>query len=471
MRQVVFFRTRTALLRLVAAAALVASAMLTADHLHPERSFCPLEAACHAAASSALGSVLGVPTSVLGLAAFGLLFTLTLLPVEWSRPWLRPAGFVASVSGLGFLAFQAAVLGTFCPLCLVADAAAIAAGVITLTWPTPPIRLSGRRLEGESLFRRATWTALGIGAVALPLVWPRSAEPSWVEIEPPAAALFEAAGPIADGSAVAEEEAPEPIPEPDLFYAEAPAPPAPRRHAVAPAASRVAPAVRAPAIPPADGDPGLAPSPDPSAAPRPDPTPRPAGTAAPPRIPAVAGGRAPTSTVPASVAAPRPARTTPTAEPPPAASDPPVLIVVYLNAYCPHCRATHERLKHLLAERAGTYRVRRVYAWGGSTYPTWVRACAVARTRGLEQRLFEELLKSRDDSVRELYAAATRAGLDAQALQQALRQSTVPEWLVRDTKIMRSAGLRGLPTIDVGHRRLVGEQSERELEAALDAAL
>jgi protein-disulfide isomerase len=42
---------------------------------------------------------------------------------------------------------------------------------------------------------------------------------------------------------------------------------------------------------------------------------------------------------------------------------------------------------------------------------------------------------------------------------------------VRDRDLARSAGLRGLPTLDIGRRRLMGEQSEAELREAVEAAL
>ena len=47
------------LLRSACLAALAASAALTSDALHPDRAFCPLEAACALARGSALGTMFG----------------------------------------------------------------------------------------------------------------------------------------------------------------------------------------------------------------------------------------------------------------------------------------------------------------------------------------------------------------------------------------------------------------------------
>ena len=92
---------RIAALRVTALAALAVSAILYADSLHPGRAFCPMAAACDKARSSALGKIFGVPTSIIGMAAFGGLYFLSMLRVEVSRRLLRPAGFMAAMVGAG----------------------------------------------------------------------------------------------------------------------------------------------------------------------------------------------------------------------------------------------------------------------------------------------------------------------------------------------------------------------------------
>jgi len=85
---------RTAALRIAALAALLASAVLTSDHLHPDREFCPLAEACAAARESPLGTLAGVPTSVVGMVAFGGLILAGVIPWDaFSGIWLIFIGF------------------------------------------------------------------------------------------------------------------------------------------------------------------------------------------------------------------------------------------------------------------------------------------------------------------------------------------------------------------------------------------
>jgi predicted DsbA family dithiol-disulfide isomerase len=147
------------------------------------------------------------------------------------------------------------------------------------------------------------------------------------------------------------------------------------------------------------------------------------------------------------------------------------VIVEYLNPYCAHCRATHQRLDHTIVGMGLATRRFRVYSWASDDVPLWARACALAEPLGYEPRLFEELMRARDPGPAEVYAAAQRAGLDVGWLQQALQSPSPPARLLRDRRIASSAGLRGLPTLDIGRRRLMGEQSAAELRDALLAAL
>jgi uncharacterized membrane protein len=391
------FAGRTALLRLVAMAALGVSALLTADYLHPERAFCPFEEACTRARESALGEIAGVPTSEIGMLAFGALFLLTLLPVEWSRPLLRPAGLVAALAGGALLGFQALVLQALCPLCLVADAAGLLAGILTVSWPPPPILLSGKRLPGEPASSRLAWTLAAGLAVVVPFALPRQAEPAWVEITPVAEAEFG----LEDETAREDPPAPEPV--------------------VSPAAS--------------------------------------------------GGGRKTAWNWPGiamTVEAPAAASPPPTAPAPPPTSG--VRVVEYLNPFCAHCRATERRLDAVVQRLASPPRIHRVYTWNTPEPPAWAVALDHARTVGLEDRLFEALLEARDESVAEVLRAAERAGLEAGPLSTALARQEPSERSSRHRRLVMAAGLRGLPTLDIGRRRLMGEQSEAEIEAAIRAA-
>jgi uncharacterized membrane protein len=430
---------RAPALRLTALSALVVSAALTADRLHPGRGFCPLAEACNAARNSALGTIHGVPTSTIGMLAFGALFFLTLLPVEWGRRLLRPAGILAALAGAGLFIYQATVLHSFCPLCLVADAAGLFAGMITITWPKPPIRRSGKRLPGEPIENRLRWTAVACIAMALPFVVPREVNPGWVEIQ-------EIASVDLDGP----DTAPTSLPAPKPPVAEAPKPPPATPPPPQPAASWKPPAPTAlPWIEP--GGAGSLPA---SASPRPEP---PTATPSPRLEPA-----------PLPPAPPPPAPPAPPAPPPAPKAD--ATVIEYLNAFCPHCRATHARFDRATARSGLVVRFRRVYTWTSTEPPLWARVCVAARGQGLEERVFAEMLHAANDSPGEIWEAARRAGADLDAIRVSMEAPETHEKLTRHRQAVASARLQGLPTLDIGRRRLMGEQSEAEIRDALDAA-
>ncbi len=441
------YARRVALLRLTALVAIAASAVLTVDSVTPGRDFCPLAEACAAVRDSALGSVAGVPTSIIGMAAFGALLLLTLLPLEMARPMLKPVGAVAAVAGVGFIAFQHFVLGTFCPLCLVADGAGFVAGMLTVTWPRLPVRRSGRFIRWEGGSSRMAWTMAGLLAAVVPFAIPRAQDPGWVEITPLSEAAFE------EEAAVITAKAPPPPPSPAVVAEPAPASTPDVPPSAAPADTR---AIASPLPQPEE--------PAPTPAPPPTPTPeepKPVAEAAPTPVVVLSPEPEPRP-APAPVRRPTPKRA-------PAAPKGP-LLVEYLNAFCGHCRATHKRLHAVLEETGVTVRRRRIYTWGGKRTPDWARACAYAAEVGREEQMFNELLKARRQNRGEIEAAARRAGVSIQGLRVFLRRGGTPARLARDQRLFQKAGIRKLPTIDIGRRRLMGSQSAEELRSAVLAA-
>ncbi len=502
---------RVPFLRWTSLLALATSAMLTADRLHPGRAFCPLAAACEKARDSALGTLAGIPTSAIGLLAFGSLFLLTLLPLSSSRHALRPSGIVAGVTGATLLLYQGFVIGSFCPLCLVADVAGLACAGAALGWRPPPVRPSGRPLPREPLVTHLRWIALAATTVALPFAWPRDATPSWVPLATPNPLLADLGPLLPDAHAPRADAAPGASAPgapagagpsaPGAHRAHAPAlPPIPRLERDArgrvvlppPAPARATPLLASTAT--TEGT-----RTQPIASPRPEESP-PWASFTPPRTnpgPDAAATLAPTLPPPAEAAPPTttpraaPVRASPMLPPPvepslapevhasaptPAAlaaadARPRVGIVEYVNAFCPHCRVTHQRLGRVLAGLGVAARVRRVYSWPSDEVPAWARACAHAQDVGREDRFFDELVLAEHDDLGEILAAGRRAGLDEGALRAALASDAPAPRLDRDRRIAGSAGLAGLPTLDIGRRRLLGEQSEGELREAIEAAL
>jgi uncharacterized membrane protein/protein-disulfide isomerase len=384
-------------LRLCCLVALLASAALTADTLNPGRQFCPLDAACAKARNSALGSFFGVKTSVLGLAAFSGLFLLTLLPLDAARRVARPAAWLAGAAGLAFVVYQALVLGTFCPLCLVADLCGLGAAAAAFAWPGPLLyrgRAKKRPPVVESGPARLRWAFGAQLVVGLPLLWPTPpAKPSWVAL------------PVDTTTSMASIDV----------------------------AAEFAPYLAEATDPSADAIPSP-PRDRPVATPAPLP-----GSAEPPPV--------------AVIAPPRP----PVRE---------IVVLEYLNAFCSHCRATHARLDRVVAGFGRPVRRHRVYVWSSNQVPLWARACAVAAKQGREDAMFDALLATERQDDRAIRAAAARAGVDLSEIDA----PEVTARLERDRRLANQARLEGLPTFDVGRRRLMGEQSESELLDALRAA-
>lgn len=431
---------RVLIVRVACLLALVASAALIHDTLRPERGFCPLEAACAKARSSALGSFFGVPTSAIGALGFFGMFMLTLLPPVWARRLTRPAAFAAGIAGLVLIGYQAIVLRSFCPFCLVADLSGMLAAVASIGWEEPPVRRAGKSSGGEYMHVRMRWALAALLAVGGPFFWPQPpVRPAWVTIQNPLA--FE----------------PEPVPE-----VAAPTAPEP-----------VAVPVPMPSAPVREPDPMPSGSPMPSSiaadplsapwAPGPDGA---DGTGTGHGSGSAHGSSAGSV---ARVAEPQPpAPALEPAKPPPPRE---LLIVEYLNPFCPHCRATHARLEKVLASISGPVRRRRIYVWNTEDAPLWARACACAAAQEKEDQLFEELVKAKDQGLDELRAASARAGVDHVVLSGCMFRREPPPRVIKDKELMKQTKLEGLPTLDIGHRRLMGEQSEAELREAIDAAL
>jgi predicted DsbA family dithiol-disulfide isomerase len=158
----------------------------------------------------------------------------------------------------------------------------------------------------------------------------------------------------------------------------------------------------------------------------------------------------------------------PAAPPPPPRAD--ATVVEYLNAFCPHCRVTHARFDRVTEHAGLVVRFRRVYTWGGAAPPLWARVCVAARGQGLEDRVFAEMLHAADDGPADVWEAARRAGADLEAVRLALDAPETNQRLALHRQAVANARLRGLPTLDIGRRRLMGEQSEGEIAEALAAA-
>lgn len=158
------------------ALALVAATVLFIDYRNAgDPAFCGVASGCFAVRVSGYSHLGGVPLPHLALPAFAILLGGSIFAREPEHHRL-----VAGVAGLGgiaaivLIAIQAAVIGAFCPWCVIVDSSAIVAGaaaiVVMFYVGDSAERAREVTLAGPA---EAAWGVAGALAVALPFVWAR----------------------------------------------------------------------------------------------------------------------------------------------------------------------------------------------------------------------------------------------------------------------------------------------------------
>ncbi|MDB5305830.1 MAG: hypothetical protein JWO38_32 [Gemmataceae bacterium] len=164
-------RSRLTAFRALCLIALAASGAGLAEALFDAHEFCGFGTGCDEVAASVYARPLGVPLPAVGVAGFGLVLGLSLVP--GSRPFalLRPLAWAAGAVGLALVVVQLLVLGRVCQLCLVADLCGVGLAAIALAGRFVPPEVSWRR--------RAAW----LGAAGLIVGAPVFLD--WAATDPP----------------------------------------------------------------------------------------------------------------------------------------------------------------------------------------------------------------------------------------------------------------------------------------------
>lgn len=174
-------RFRLLIVRILILVALGVSAAQLADHISGAGAFCEFGDTCEEVTTSDYGKPLGVPLPVFGVAGFGLLFALTLVPTRWAIRLVRWLGVLAGVIGLGLLLIQLTVLHKVCPLCLIIDSTSICLALAVAIGLPEPAAVSRLRLAGwivavvATVFIPVSWTA-----VIMPDPVPPEVQKQWV---------------------------------------------------------------------------------------------------------------------------------------------------------------------------------------------------------------------------------------------------------------------------------------------------
>lgn len=170
-------------LRVAALVALLVSAAMAVDYMSASPSFCGAESGCGEVRRSGFGYVPGtsIPVPVLGIAAFSVLFTLSLF--DGQRKLLSLMALVGGVLGILLLGVQAFVIGALCVLCVVVDLAAVVAAA------AGHFLYRSAEAVGRDPLTKPTWALLAFLVPAIPIAWAPLRPPPGVP--PEVAAVFE----------------------------------------------------------------------------------------------------------------------------------------------------------------------------------------------------------------------------------------------------------------------------------------
>ncbi len=164
-------------LRMAALVALLVSGAMAVDYLSTTPAFCGAESGCGAVRRSGFGYLPGsaIPVPVLGIAAFSVLFTLSLF--ESQRKLTALAALVAGVLGILLIGVQAFVVGALCALCLIVDLAAVVAAI------AGHFLYRSAEAAGRDPLTKPTWALLAFLVPAIPIAWAPLRPPPGVPAE------------------------------------------------------------------------------------------------------------------------------------------------------------------------------------------------------------------------------------------------------------------------------------------------
>jgi len=163
------------LLRAALIVALVASTALFVDYrLAGNPAFCGVQEGCAQVRASVYSHVLGVPLPTLGLGAFvGVYASACWASARRHIQLVAALCGVAALGALVLIALQLWVIRAVCSWCMAVDVGAILAAICALV-------LVRREPVPERLGLRYAWGAVGVVAVAVPLIWGSTSSPGQV---------------------------------------------------------------------------------------------------------------------------------------------------------------------------------------------------------------------------------------------------------------------------------------------------
>ena len=158
--------------RLAVLVALGVSTALLIDYFRPLPAFCDVGSGCDQIRASGRGKLFGfLPIPIVGVAAFALTMTMSLLPSERAARITRALGIVGGGAGVALLLMQALVLKVFCKLCVAVDIAAIVAAAAVIASRLSKTEPPAPSAEKAPAARGRLWSVATIAAMLIPAGW------------------------------------------------------------------------------------------------------------------------------------------------------------------------------------------------------------------------------------------------------------------------------------------------------------
>ncbi|HMI87525.1 MAG TPA: vitamin K epoxide reductase family protein [Polyangiaceae bacterium] len=159
--------------RLAVLVALCVSTALLIDYFRPLPAFCDVGSGCDQIRASGRGKLFGrIPIPIIGVVAFALTMTLSLVPGKRAARVTRVLGVLGGAAGLVFLWIQAIELKVFCKLCVAVDSAAIVAALAMLASLFVSRNLAKTSpAEASSVPAGRLWPVATLAAMLIPAGW------------------------------------------------------------------------------------------------------------------------------------------------------------------------------------------------------------------------------------------------------------------------------------------------------------
>lgn len=147
-------------------------------------------------------------------------------------------------------------------------------------------------------------------------------------------------------------------------------------------------------------------------------------------------------------------------------------VVEFADYECPYCRALHPQLKAIIETYPGKVSFKRLnlplashpFAQGAA------RAEVCAREQAKGDALAEHLFSTEDLRPASIRSAAKDMGVEINGYDRCIASGKADQVIAQESKILRDAGLQGLPTTYVGSKMIVGVQPEEVFRDAFDRA-